>query len=192
MELAALPVRTIPTRVSIDAELRPVTVETTRTGVAFEAFYRAEIEGLVRALTATLGDVGLAQDAAQEAMLRACSKWESISTYDNPFGWTYRVGLNWATSRWRRRKREHLTGAIDPSTMTSEFETVDPVVLDAVLSMPVDWRAVIVLRLWMDWSIEDTAAALQIPKGTVRSRTTRAVKHLRVVLDDRDVRSEHV
>gem|GEM_PF-409918 len=153
----------------------------------FEQFYESNIDGLARALTATLGDPNLAQDAAQEAMLRACSKWAKISSYDNPFGWTFRVGLNWATSRWRRRKREDLTGSINPAALMSENATIDPGIAQAVLALPVDWRAVIVLRIWMDWSIEDTAAALEIPKGTVRSRMTRAVKHLRTVLDDRDV-----
>ncbi|MDB4103219.1 hypothetical protein N9549_03985 [Acidimicrobiales bacterium] len=71
----------------------------------FAAFYQQNIGPLARTLTSALGDPQVAQDAAQEAMARACERWEKIETYDNPVGWCYRVAMNWSTSRWRKRKR---------------------------------------------------------------------------------------
>lgn len=150
----------------------------------FATFYEQNIDGLTRALMATLGDVGLAQDAAQEAMLRACARWSKIGAYRSPFGWCYRVGLNWATSRWRRRRTEDLTGRFDPAAATSELQPRDFALREAVMALPVDWRAVVVLRLWMDWSVEATAEALDVAEGTVRSRLSRAVARLRVTVDD--------
>ena len=69
----------------------------------FETFYATNIGPLVGALTATLANPPIAQDAAQEAMLRASQRWEKVHSLHNPMGWCYRVGLNWATSRWRKR-----------------------------------------------------------------------------------------
>lgn len=39
-------------------------------------------------------------------MVRTFQHWDKIRRYDNPAGWAYRVGLNWATSRLRRRSRD--------------------------------------------------------------------------------------
>ena len=91
---------------------------TTSRESAFAAFYQRNIHTLARTLAASLGDEGLAQDAAQEAMARACERWEKIERYDNPAGWCYRVGMNWATSRWRKRRRGALKGMQAPPVLT--------------------------------------------------------------------------
>ena len=72
----------------------------------FESFYRAEADRLYRALAVTLGDPQLARDAADEAMARAYAHWGRVRDHDNPGGWAFRVGLNWATSWWRKVRRE--------------------------------------------------------------------------------------
>ena len=48
----------------------------------------------------------------------------------------------------------------------------------ALRALPLDQRAVVVLRYYLDWSQEDVAAALDIPVGTVKSRIHRALKKL--------------
>jgi DNA-directed RNA polymerase specialized sigma24 family protein len=83
----------------------------------FEAFYRGGYADIARALTATLGDFDLAQEAADEAMVRAYVRWDKIRSYDNPGGWVYRVGLNWARSTRRRLTRAlpfHERRVVDP------------------------------------------------------------------------------
>jgi DNA-directed RNA polymerase specialized sigma24 family protein len=47
-----------------------------------------------------------------------------------------------------------------------------------------DHRAVVVLRVWLDWSEAEVASALKIPRGTVKSRLARALEQLREVLGD--------
>jgi DNA-directed RNA polymerase specialized sigma24 family protein len=69
---------------------------------SFESFYRGQVDTVYRALALTLTDSGLAREATDEAMLRAYARWPIVGGYDNPSGWVYRVGLNWATSRWRQ------------------------------------------------------------------------------------------
>jgi len=158
---------------------------TTSREAAFAAFYEHNIAALSRTLAASLGDAQLAQDAAQEAMARACERWDKIEGYDNPMGWCYRVATNWATSRWRKRKREVVTDRLpnpDPAN-ASDFEVQDSL-LNALRSLPIDQRSVIVLRLVEDWSINQTAEALGIAPGTVQSRYARALDRLRKELGD--------
>src|ERR1700733_14749109 len=71
----------------------------------FEAFYAEARTPLARALAVTTGDRDLAVEAVDEAMARAYQRWSRIARLENPGGWVYRVGLNWATSVLRRRNR---------------------------------------------------------------------------------------
>lgn len=152
---------------------------------AFAAFYQQNIGSLARTLTAALGDPQVAQDAAQEAMARACERWEKIESYDNPVGWCYRVAMNWATSRWRKRKREVITNVLPTPVPLDEPDfAVQDRLLIALRSLSTDQRSVIVLRLVEDWSINETAEALGIKPGTVQSRYARALARLREELGD--------
>ena len=139
-------------------------------------------------LTASRGDAQGAQDAAQEAMARACERWDKIERYDNPTGWCYRVAMNWATSRWRKRRREVVTDTMPPPEPTEgpDVELQDRLLV-ALRSLSIEHRSVIVLRLVEDWSIAETAEALGIAPGTVQSRYARALSRLRAELGDIDV-----
>jgi RNA polymerase sigma-70 factor (ECF subfamily) len=90
------------------------------------------------------------------------------------------VGLNWARSRLRKRKREILSGQI-PERLT-EVTFRDPDLDRAVKALPLDARAVVVLRHYLDWSTDDVARALGIRPGTVKSRLHRAMAELRLQL----------
>lgn len=161
-----------------------VGVQTSREA-AFATFYQQNIGALGRTLTAALGDSQIAQEAAQEAMARACERWEKIEKYDNPTGWCYRVAMNWATSRWRKRRREVITDTMPPPAAVEgpDFELHDRLKI-ALQTLSIDHRSVIVLRLVEDWSISETAEALGIAPGTVQSRYARALTRLRAELGD--------
>lgn len=158
---------------------------TTSREASFAAFYQQNVHALSRTLTASLGDAQVAQDAAQEAMARACERWEKVETYDNPMGWCYRVAMNWATSRWRKRKREVITDRLPtPDPIDLPDFTVQDRLLEALRNLSVDQRSVVVLRLVEDWSIAETAEALGVAPGTVQSRYARALTRLRKELGD--------
>ena len=158
-----------PTRVAVSADEE------------FEAFYRSEAEGLYRALTVALGNTELAREATDEGLVRAYQHWRKIGRYDNPAGWVYRVGLNWARSRLRKTKREVITDDIDG--VASAWSS-DPTLLQAVGRLPLEFRSVVVLRYLMQWSTAEVAEALAVPTGTVKSRLSRALEHLRSELED--------
>jgi RNA polymerase sigma-70 factor (ECF subfamily) len=149
----------------------------------FEAFYRVHCDRVYRALAITLGDVHLAREAADEAMARAYVHWRRVGTHDNPGGWAYRVGLNWATSWWRRVRRERvLLDAHLPSVTPPDPDAT--AAQEAVAGLPLPQRAVVVCRVLLDLSTADTARLLGLAEGTVKSRLARALAALRVELTD--------
>ena len=143
----------------------------------FEDFYRSRREQVFRGLALTLRDRDLASDATDEAMARAYQHWRSVSGYNNPEGWVYRVGLNWARSRMRRTKRE-VRGFRLEDRPAAELVPADPALAAALEELPLQQRAVVVLRCYFDWSTEQVAKALGVPKGTVKSRLSRALEAL--------------
>ena len=165
-------------------ELPPESMDLTIVNIGaprdFEAFYREAYADIARALTATLGDFDLAQEAADEAMVRAYVRWDKIRAYDNPGGWVYRVGLNWARSARRRLTRAlpfHERRVVDPPV-------TDPAHFAALRDLDISLRAVVVCRLLLDWSVDQTASALKLKPGTVKSRLHRAIAQLERTLGE--------
>ncbi len=156
----------------------------------FDDFYLDNVGGVARALALTLGDHELGMEAADEAFTRAYAKWDSIRHFDNPAGWTYRVGLNWGRS-WLRRKARALAkrqaigeiygvSVLDAEEIRSSVDDLE--LRNALLELSDEQRSVVVLRYFLDWSTEQTAEALDISTGTVKSRLSRGLDHLRNAL----------
>lgn len=151
---------------------------------SFESFYAMHRTGLVRALGVALGDPGLAAEAVDEAMTRAVQRWDTVSGYGKPEGWVYRVAYNWATSRFRRLKRDR-TYAPRLARPDSMFDPgFDPDVQDALDALSPDHRSVLVLRYFYDWDVQTTATALGVSPGTVKSRTSRALEQMAAALGE--------
>lgn len=153
-----------------------VTLSRAEVSAEFHAFYAATRDHVGRALAMTLGDIDLATDAVDEAMVRAYQRWMQVRTYHNPSGWVYKVALNHARSRLRRlaRRRAHSGGG--PTTIAQP--ELEPAIVSALAKLSVEHRSVVVCRLVLDWSEADTAAALGIRPGTVKSRLARALAQL--------------
>ena len=142
----------------------------------FDDFYATARPSIARALSLTLGDVDLAVEATDEAMARAYERWGLVCRLDRPEGWVYRVAMNWALSILRRRRRgDHRF--YEPGDTTVAI--ADPDVHAAIGELDVHHRAVIVCRHLLGWSVSDTAAALKVREGTVKSRLSRATDILK-------------
>src|SRR5689334_9257726 len=76
----------------------------------FAAFYDATWRRTVACAYAVLGDLGAAEEAAQEAYTKAWPRWSKLSTYDDPGAWVRQVATRQAISGWRRRRtaKKHL------------------------------------------------------------------------------------
>lgn len=145
----------------------------------FEQFYGRARASIARALSLALGDVDLAVEATDEAMARAYERWPAVSHLDRPEGWVYRVAMNWALSvlRRRRRSQHRLYDPRDTSVVIA-----DPDVHAALGELDVKHRSVVVCRHLLGWSVADTATALKIREGTVKSRLHRAHRILQAHL----------
>jgi RNA polymerase sigma-70 factor (ECF subfamily) len=144
--------------------------------VPFVEFYRHKRDRIARALALTLGDGDLGADAADEALARAYQRWDRVGTFADPAGWVYRVGLNWATSVLRRRSRAPIAPVDrDPTDVAAPAE---PDIAAALAELPVHQRAAVVCRFYLGLTEQETAAALRIRPGTVKSRLHRALRQL--------------
>ncbi|MDG6109888.1 RNA polymerase sigma factor [Dactylosporangium aurantiacum] len=154
---------------------------------SFEEFYVNHRVDVYRALAVTLCDPQLAREAADEAMTRVYMHWSRVSFYENPAGWAYRVGLNWATSWWRKVHREQPVGEVagshepEPAPAGGDFHAYA-----MLTNLPRAQRAVVVCRVLLQLSTAETAAALDTTEGTVKSRLARALATLRTSLDRDD------
>jgi len=144
----------------------------------FDDFYRTNASTIGDALEITLGNPELAEDALNEAMARALQRWKRVRAYDNPAGWVYRVAMNWALS-WLRRRRREREQPVRLGPATSDIAPIDDELRQAIDSLSVAHRAVVVCRFFLDWSVAQTADSLEIPEGTVKSRLARALDNIR-------------
>ena len=150
----------------------------------FDTFYVAHRDRIARALSLSLRNPDLGTEAADEAFVRACQRWAEVSTFTNPQGWVYRVGMNWARSWLRRARRERERRPLLAKGEFAEDEIVDVDLERALESLSPTHRTVVVARFFMEWSVDETAEALGIRPGTVKSRLSRALNQLAGELGD--------
>lgn len=163
-----------------------------------EAFCREAYPRLVRALDLYCGDHHVAEELAQEALLRACRRWGHVSGLQSPVGWCYRVGVNLARSQFRRRRvearaRNHLRGQARTSERTPA-EAVDTAlqVRAALDELTPRQREAVVLRYFLDLDMYETAELLDTTAGAVRASCHRALAALRELLDVEEPRDVEV
>jgi RNA polymerase sigma-70 factor (sigma-E family) len=153
----------------------------------FDEFVHGAASRLARMAFALTGEQGASEDLLQDVLERVYVAWPRI---DDPFAYARRALVNANVNRWRRRARHlevRLTDAHDVSTADVAQGTVQrDQLVRAIAVLPARQRAVVVLRFLEDLSEADTARALSCSTGTVKSQTSRALAHLRTLLDDSD------
>ncbi len=130
-----------------------------------------------------LGDADEAQDAVQEALIKAWRNWPSLRDPDRFGPWFDRIVVNVCRDRMRR----HRTLRMVDLEAAGDVESADPFrrmlvedeVAAAVGRLDPDHRIVIVLRFWQDLALEQVSDRLDLPLGTVKSRLHYALKALR-------------
>jgi RNA polymerase sigma-70 factor (ECF subfamily) len=152
---------------------------------AFGELVRRHREGVINVVYRMCGDVNVAEDAAQEAFIRA---WQHLPGYRprSPFrNWVYRIATNVALDVLRRERETVDIDALSLATSDGGPEAAvegaerGERVREAVLALPPASRAVLVLREYEGLSYREIADALGIPIGTVMSRLNYARNRLR-------------
>ncbi|MDX6634789.1 MAG: hypothetical protein QOF06_992 [Solirubrobacterales bacterium] len=163
---------------------------------AIEAVWRIESARLIASLARMVGDIGLAEDMAQDALVAAMEKWPETGVPDNPGAWLMATAKNRAIDRLRRektyeRKREevaHHTGALF-AMERSDFEAAaDNEIGDDLLALiftcchPLlsrEARVALTLRLLGGLTTPEIASAFLVSESTVAQRLVRAKRTLR-------------
>jgi len=162
---------------------------------AIDAVWRIESARLIAGLARIVGDVGLAEDLAQDALLAALERWPESGIPDNPGAWLMATAKHRAIDMHRRskrieRKHEQLGRELDSRqemTVADLDAALDDDIGDDLLRLmftachPVlsmEARVALTLRLLGGLTTDEIARAFLIPEATVAQRIVRAKRTL--------------
>ena len=134
-----------------------------------------------------LGSAADAEEAAQEAILHAWRAWPTMRDPDRFGAWFERIVVNACLDQVRRRHGVRLVDlelappihGHDPFAVGQARDEVGR----ALAALPVDQRAVVVLRFWRELSLDEIADRLGVPPGTVKSRLHYGLRTLRTAME---------
>ena len=154
---------------------------------AFDRLAMQVVDRLYRIARLILRDTERAEDAVQEALVRC---WRDLPSLRDPAsfdGWLHRVLMRAINDEFRASSRARAAVAVlrlepitaDPSNDVAVREQLDR----GFRRLTLEHRAVLVLRLYLGLSLEETAATLGIPAGTAKSRLHYATAAMRDALE---------
>jgi len=138
-----------------------------------------------RAAYAVAGDRELANDAAQDAFIRAGAALHRFDRRRPLEPWLVRIAVNRAIDLVRARRCEAAEEL--PEALAFDPPLPDDEVRSALARLGPERRAVIALHYWFDYTTPEIAEVLGVPVGTVNSRLARALRDLRLDLEARNV-----
>jgi RNA polymerase sigma-70 factor, ECF subfamily len=164
----------------------------------FTALVTPHLGAMARVAAAFVG-LADAEDAAQEALIRAWNGWASLREEKTVGAWLLRITANvchnWQGGRFGTQQRltvpleslfESISGHAVPPTIDSR-DVLEPAAFDlrsAIARLPRDLRQVLALRFFVGMDSTEISATLDILAGTVRTRLQRAMTLLRQSLGD--------
>ena len=158
---------------------------------AIEAVFRLEFPRVVAALAAFVGDIGLAEELAQDALVDALRQWPGEGTPRNPGAWLTTVGKRKAVDLFRRnrsleakyaqlsRELQEAVPGNDDTVISSDDIPDDRLRLIFVAChpvLPVAARVALTLRLVGGLTVPEIARAYVVPEPTIAQRIVRAKK----------------
>jgi RNA polymerase sigma factor (sigma-70 family) len=159
-----------------------------------DAVWRIESPKLIAGLARMVGDVGLAEDFAQDALVAALEQWPKSGVPDNPAAWLMAIGKRRAIDHFRRtamaegkheqlgRELELAAQGVEPDLEAGIDDIGDDLLrLMFVCCHPVlskEARVALTLRLLGGLSTDEIAGAFLVPESTVAQRIVRAKRTL--------------
>jgi RNA polymerase sigma-70 factor (ECF subfamily) len=140
----------------------------------FGDLYRASRQRLLGYVYALTGDLPEAQDAVQEAFIRAWQRWSTVRAHQDPEAWVRLTATRIAVSRWRRmrgRLRAHVRHGPPEPVSPPGIHTVE--VVAALRRLPEEQRIALALYYLVGLPVKDVADEVGAPVGTVKARLSR-------------------
>jgi RNA polymerase sigma-70 factor (ECF subfamily) len=154
---------------------------------AFEVLATAAGDRLYAIARLLLRDVHQAQDAVQETLVRAWRDLPDLRDASRFDAWLHRLLINACADEGRRQRRwsaEVRVIAPEPSDRDPASSLADRDALErGFRRLKPEWRAVLVLHLYLGLTVPEIADALGVPVGTVKSRIHYATGAMRAALD---------
>ena len=153
----------------------------------FRQFAASRQKQLLRSAYLLCGDWHGAEDLVQTAFGHLYRSWRRVKRIEHPDAYAKQVLYRCHLSA-KRRKRfatvpiESVPEPAEPGAGFGDGSTA--VLIEALAELPDRARAVVVLRFWEDYSVAQTADALGVSQGTVKSQTSRALAMLRTRIGD--------
>lgn len=158
-------------------------------GADFAALFHAERAGAFRLARLLTDDEASAEDLVADAFARMYPVWRR-GRVDEPAAYLRTAIVNAARSRWRRRavERRSQSRIATPASASDSAEqlTDRDRVRRALATLPPGMRAAVALRFLDDQSEADTAKALGVSAGTVKTQVSRGMQRLRAALEGDD------
>ncbi len=137
-----------------------------------------EYSRLVGLLGLYCGDALVAEEMAQETLIRLCRDWHKVSEMDNPEAWIRRVAINFAHSHYRRRAIERrISQRLGTHDRTTDSHDVEA--LQLLTGLPHRQRAAMILHHYLDLRLREVGEVMDLPEGTVKTLIHKALKSLR-------------
>lgn len=156
-------------------------------GRSVAAVWRIEGARIVAALARVTGDLGLAEDLAQDAVAEALASWADSGVPDNPGAWLTAVAKRRAIDGWRRRERlderyRAMAHDLDEAA-DDEWEPIPDDMLRLVFTachpaLSREAQVALTLRVVAGLTTEEIARMFLVPVATVQQRIVRAKKTL--------------
>lgn len=159
----------------------------------FSDFYDVTWRRAVACAHAVTGEVGAAEDAAQEAFTRAWPRWSKLQSYDDPGAWVCQVATRQAISRWRRlRTAQQFLARSRPPAHHPPPDPAQIALADALRALPDAQRRAVVMHHLGGFRIREIAAVERVPEGTIKARLSRGRGALATTLgEDHSTPSQH-
>lgn len=158
--------------------------------VEFHAFFERHYAELSRLAHLLTGESDAADDLAADAFLALWHRWDRVRAAEHPVAYARGVVANLARTRIRSAVRERRRIALFWSQREEKVENPDVAgvvdVQEALRRLPFRKRACVVLRHAFDLSEKDTALALGVSVGTVKSQTSKGMAELQRLLGVQD------
>lgn len=139
------------------------------------------------------GDGFVAEELAQEALVRCCRHWSKVRTMESREAWLHRVAINLAKSSFRRRGAEkRAKDRLPLLEQTSPGPDPDRVALrEAIALLPHRQKTALIYRFYADLSVHETAELMDCPDGTVKTLTRKGLAALRLQPGITDLKEVH-
>jgi RNA polymerase sigma factor (sigma-70 family) len=178
---------------TIEGTMAIVSIRAAATGEeAVRALLLSRLDGAYRLATCILRDPAAAEDAVQEAALRAWSRRRSLRDPDRAEAWFARIVVNTCRAELAGRARRPRIAEMDLAVGGDYLHGVQGVherhelreeVGRAVARLTPDEQVVVAMRFGRDLTVPQIAAHTGLPEGTVKSRLHNAQRHLRAAFE---------